>query len=105
VSDKAFTPSIKSKLFKYQKGLCCYCERKMIIFPKEHGQLTAVQKLKIDPKMLECTIEHLVRRAEKGKNHESNYAAACLHCNSNRGNIPWNVYKQIRMDQVKMGLL
>lgn len=101
----AYTPSIKSKLFEFQKGKCCYCERKMIIFPKAHGQLTAEQKLKIDPKMLECTIEHLIRKMDNGKNHETNYAVACLHCNSNRGNIPWNVYKQIRMDQRKMGIL
>lgn len=99
------TPTIKERLFKFQKGKCCYCERKMIIFNGDHGQLTAEKKLKIDPKMLECTIEHLIRRSEKGKNHISNYAAACLHCNCNRGNIPWNVYKQIRMDEVTMELL
>lgn len=97
--------SNKAKLFEFQNGKCCYCEREMILFPKMHGTLSATEKQKVDPRQLECTIEHLIRKAENGKNHISNYAASCLHCNCNRGNLAWNIYKQIRMDEVKMGLL
>lgn len=77
-------------LFVRQKGLCCYCERKMRL-------------LKGYAKTLEpdrATREHLQRKSDGGSNANDNIAAACFECNSGRGSMDWFTYKSYKMNEL-----
>ena len=59
---------LRDRFVKVQNGLCVYCRR-----PFTNGGDT------------QPTIEHKKARMDGGKDHVSNLAAACLHCNAHRG--------------------
>lgn len=62
----------REKLFREQKGRCCYCECRMTLEPFL---------------MNSCTLEHIVPEpAGCAKNDaDSNLKAACFACNANKG--------------------
>lgn len=82
---------IRKTLFLKQGGLCCYCERKMVICTPVTGQPT-------NPLM--ATEKHLKRRCEGGKSNPDNLAIACHECNHGRGQLDWLSYKTWVMENV-----
>lgn len=54
-------------------------------------------------RMRRATREHLIRRAEGGIRTKDNIVLACNECNSSRGTIPPNDWKEIRQG-IKDGL-
>lgn len=75
-------PRLKAK-YNRQEGRCCYCSRFMPIGSK--GPLMPTQ-------------EHLIRRCEK-RPEPFNIVAACLECNSGRGDTDWLTYKTQKEEQ------
>ena len=88
---KFLRDSLRKKLYDKQGGLCCYCERKMVITIPVTGKPT-------NPLM--ATIEHLNRKADGGKSNPDNLAVACHSCNHGRGQLDWLSYKSWAMDNV-----
>ena len=54
---------------------CCYCERRF------------------DEKLIR-TKEHIIPKSKGGKNNLRNLIYACIECNSLRGNMDFNVFKE-----------
>lgn len=82
--------------FKHQKGKCYYCKRDMWELTLESkfdaairllGQPTSKAGVKKKLAKLKCTAEHLVKQADKGSHQNENIVAACMDCNTRRGDL------------------
>lgn len=61
--------------FRRQGGLCYWCDEPMLLIAaQDHPRF--------------CTAEHLVRKADGGKNSYTNVVAACFECNNGRHRPP-----------------
>ena len=93
------TVNIKHRLYVAQAGVCCYCEKPMLMtgdmtvkrFAALYGSTRrhAAQRV--------ASIEHLVKRADGGTRHRHNIALACVFCNSKRHDKSWVLHKSERM--------
>lgn len=81
---------VRVHIRRLQKGLCCYCERPMLVGKWVGGGT-------IPPEAE--TVEHLKRKAEGGTNDKDNIALSCKECNSGRGLMDWLTYKSYRMGE------
>lgn len=63
--------------FDQQNGLCFYCGRitQLAAEIKHGGRVSSIA----------ATREHLVKRADGGKNDDANVVVACQGCNATRG--------------------
>jgi 5-methylcytosine-specific restriction endonuclease McrA len=66
---------VRERLFKQQKGLCFYCNKRM--------SLTS-RRAKGQPAKNFATFEHLIRRSEGGKFTKENIVLAHRVCNSKK---------------------
>lgn len=73
---------IATKCLKAQGGKCCYCGK--AIYRRFVGGTA-------NPGT--ATLEHLRPKSEGGTDAPDNIAIACFTCNTNRQNVPWNIYK------------
>lgn len=87
--------------FVKQKGRCFYCEVDMWelriesrvdacnrLLLKDWGE----QDTKLPIYKRKCTAEHLVKRSDKGSNQDENIVAACMDCNTRRGDMTVEEY-------------
>jgi len=73
--------SLRRQAHERQAGRCYYCGVRMWLASPE--ELPGVPTIAAANK-LRCTAEHLVARAEGGRDTLENIAAACAHCNHTR---------------------
>lgn len=91
--------SLRTRLYIAQAGVCCYCEKPMLLtddmtvkrFAKLYGLTTVTARQRI------ASLEHLVRSADGGTNARNNLALACVFCNSKRQDKSWVLFKSERM--------
>ncbi len=81
----------KKALFVAQKGLCCYCQRKLSLLSSRKNERNP-------PNM--ATIEHLRRKTDGGTSRRDNLALACAPCNNGRGDTDWLTYKSYKMGEI-----
>lgn len=99
-------------LWRTFHGLCWYCERLTWV----EGTMSKVQAMNTfsppffpikdkrkEMRMRRATREHLKRKAEGGIRTKDNIVLACNGCNSSRGVIPPNDWRDIRRG-IKDGL-
>ena len=80
---------LRSRLFKLQGGLCCYC-----------GRVMKLSKSAGPQQPNSATVEHLQTKKEGGTLRLDNIACACFECNSGRGDIDWLTYKSMKMGEI-----
>lgn len=92
--------------YNEQNGRCFYCQWPMwerAFEPQNDAlnRLNAVRSNKNDPVAnllsFECTAEHVVRRANGGRGAAANIVAACLDCNSGRGDMAPSAWRTHRI--------
>jgi len=71
-----------SRLWDAQRGRCCYCERPLLRDAKQNHPAR-------------CTLEHLRRKADGGRDNVDNLALACRECNEGRGSLDWLTYTSL----------
>lgn len=77
------------RVLKKQRGKCCYCARPVVVRPANKGP---------QPDDL-ATIDHLKPKSHGGERVIGNIAVACRACNSERGTMPWNIFKSMKMGE------
>ena len=77
------------RLVRIQKGRCYYCGDMMM---ESHGAGS----------LRDPTIDHKQPRSSKGKDDPSNYAAACLGCNQEKGSLDENEYRLLKAMRIFM---
>ena len=101
--------AIRVRKFNSQLGCCFYCGISMWDRALEtpHTALARLTRVEISPnqsfskpqrKLLRlrlCTLEHLKRKVDGGKNHHANLVVACNRCNSQRHEMPWEEYLEL----------
>lgn len=76
----------RDKRYEEQNGKCYFCNRQM--YRKEDKGWERY-------KMQRATAEHLIPVVEGGPHTYDNIVASCHHCNSFRGTLPADVWKDI----------
>lgn len=71
------------RLFAQQQGLCIYCNTQMVLHHAVWGE-------PIPPNA--ATRDHVIPRAQGGKQLKNNVVAACSACNLSRGTEPWSTF-------------
>ena len=87
---KASVWRARERLWRQQKGLCCYCGMLCLLQPP--GQALQAG---------DATIEHLHPFALGGKDYSNNLMMACLECNNERGKALGKRIKAIRAERYK----
>lgn len=89
--------------FHKQQGKCFYCEcdmwectieSKFDACRRLFGVPLATPGLKLKVRLgrCKCTAEHLIKQADKGGHQDENIVAACMDCNTKRGNLTVEEY-------------
>ena len=105
---KTVTVRKRRRLFLSQEGKCFYCSRLMwektletpieaiVRLESRSGpppvHLDRASRVTLRHRL--CTLEHLTRRVDGGTFHNQNLVAACGQCNSNRQEIPPEVFSR-----------
>lgn len=76
---------LKQKLYDKQRGVCFYCERKMVklTWNNAHNERQA-------------TLDHIVPLSKGGEDAEDNIVCACIRCNRDKADMmPMDFLKEI----------
>ena len=88
----------RNKRFEEQNGQCYYCGKFMWI-PGEFIDDTGEIRLS-GRRADSCTAEHIIPRKHGGTDDEDNIVCSCFECNMERGNIPHDDFRMLRLASV-----
>ena len=83
--------SARKRLFEEQNGKCHYCERQTTLLSAKDAKKKGGKALKRI-----MTYDHIIPLFRNGISSPKNRVGACFSCNTNRGHMPYELFKLYR---------
>ena len=81
----------RRQLFKEQNGKCHYCGRKTTLLSVREAKTKGKKALNRI-----MTYDHIIPQVQNGVSSPKNRVGACFSCNTNRGHMPYELFKLYR---------